>query len=280
MIQLTRIRTKPPIPARYCGTERERMEGVLFAARHGGDTSFLTSHWKPAKKQLKIESNGKCAYCEARVGTVAHGDVEHFRPKDIYWWLAYCYDNYLFACQICNQSFKSNHFPVHGTQLSGPSLSPASSAADLQALVGRFAPDPLDAPSIDVFLKAAKKEKSGLPDPYAMDPEPLFAWQPDEDNHCVRIAARDSRVASKRAFAAVEKFLGLNRDELMGERWRTYSQLKLNRDSLSRIESAFGAADPVAVQIRQAITSMMAASAQFAAMARYFVKIEWNLAGF
>ena len=37
--------------------------------------------WNSAKPALVELFHGKCAFCESNVGTVAHADVEHFRPK-------------------------------------------------------------------------------------------------------------------------------------------------------------------------------------------------------
>jgi Transposase, Mutator family len=56
---------------------------------------------------------------------LSYGDVEHFRPKGgvrqdekdkllpvDYFWLAYEWSNLFLACQICNQRFKKNLFPL------------------------------------------------------------------------------------------------------------------------------------------------------------------------
>jgi len=80
---------------------------------------------KSVKNALKKDQHSKCAFCEAKVDHVAHGDVEHFRPKkgfrqsatdDLgrpgYYWLAYSWENLFFACQICNQRHKGNLFPL------------------------------------------------------------------------------------------------------------------------------------------------------------------------
>jgi hypothetical protein len=75
------------------------------------------------KESLLDSHHGKCAYCEAPVDHIAHGDVEHFRPKagydyghgfnsGGYFWQAYAWENLFYACQICNQVFKGNQFPV------------------------------------------------------------------------------------------------------------------------------------------------------------------------
>jgi len=75
------------------------------------------------KAQLKNEQRNKCCYCEAIFDANSYGDVEHFRPKaayksgrkliyPAYYWLAYDWNNLMFSCQICNQKFKGNEFPV------------------------------------------------------------------------------------------------------------------------------------------------------------------------
>ena len=58
----------------------------MIEGRIGGPLEFKSTVWKAGKPQLKRETGGKCAYCESPTDTVAHGDVEHFRPKSKYWW--------------------------------------------------------------------------------------------------------------------------------------------------------------------------------------------------
>ena len=103
MTKLERLRTAAAIPPAFRGTGRVARSLDLIQGRVAGTLEFNSNVWKAAKPQLKLETGGKCAYCESPTDTVAHGDVEHYRPKSKYWWLAYCYDNYLYACQICNQ---------------------------------------------------------------------------------------------------------------------------------------------------------------------------------
>ena len=77
------------------------------------------------KQQLIDEQHGKCCFCEADFTANGYGDVEHFRPKagytktsdsklsrPGYYWLAYEWNNLFFSCQICNQRFKKNYFPL------------------------------------------------------------------------------------------------------------------------------------------------------------------------
>lgn len=77
------------------------------------------------KKVLIQAQFGKCCFCESSVTPISHGDVEHFRPKGAfrqshdepeqfpgYYWLAYEWNNLLFSCQVCNQTFKQAFFPL------------------------------------------------------------------------------------------------------------------------------------------------------------------------
>ncbi len=77
------------------------------------------------KKALRKAQRGKCAFCESRVDHISYGDVEHLRPKagfvqrdgaplqqPGYYWLAYAWSNLFLACQLCNQRFKRNLYPL------------------------------------------------------------------------------------------------------------------------------------------------------------------------
>lgn len=50
----------------------------------------------------------KCAFCEQKVEQY---HVEHYRPKKIYYWLAFSWDNLLMACPNCN-SPKGQNFDL------------------------------------------------------------------------------------------------------------------------------------------------------------------------
>jgi len=80
---------------------------------------------KTVKNALIKAQHGKCFLCESKITHISYGDVEHFRPKGGsrqsndeemkvpgYYWLAYVWENLFLACQICNQRFKKNLFPL------------------------------------------------------------------------------------------------------------------------------------------------------------------------
>lgn len=79
---------------------------------------------KTVKEALIKAQHDKCFLCESKITHISHGDVEHFRPKAAYrqsasdtlhtgyYWLAYEWSNLFLACQLCNQVFKKNLFPL------------------------------------------------------------------------------------------------------------------------------------------------------------------------
>lgn len=62
------------------------------------------------QKRLNKIYNLKCAYCEQKL-LDAPKHVEHYRPKNIYYWLAYSWDNLLLSCGSCN-STKNHNFAI------------------------------------------------------------------------------------------------------------------------------------------------------------------------
>lgn len=275
MIRLSRVRTQRAIPARLRGRGRVNNELILLRAKRDGNLGFNREIWKVAKTQLMRESAKKCAYCEAPTRTVAHGDVDHFRPKSIYWWLSYCYDNLLYACQICNQSYKKAKFPIHGRRMRSPRVRRQTSDITLRRMAGTLAPDPLnpqEGVSMADFVHAAGLEKPALVNPYLSYPERFFRWKVDWTNKEVIVEVRNNSARSKRAFKAVRDYCGLNREELRRERYRVYQSLELFRMFLENAPS-----NELRRKTARHVEEMMANEAPFAAMVRYFVRDKWKM---
>lgn len=232
MIPLARTRIETRVPAAMRGNGRRARELELLTLwrnrlRDADTTSpkWKDAYWKSGKDVIRKESVGKCAYCETPFAVAGHGDVEHFRPKSTYWWLAYCLDNHLFSCQICNQTFKSDEFPIKGTLMKGPVVKSATTDTALAKLVNKLAPDPVDAADgkpLEKFLQACKAEKAGLIDPYNEDPAEHFAWAVDEVNREVILIPAKQTARTKFIVESAEKYLGLNRELLRRERYQLY----------------------------------------------------------
>jgi len=84
--------------------------------------------WGQLSTILSKRSHGKCWYCESNE-LRSDNPIDHFRPKGKvaecpehpgYWWLAFDWENYRFACTFCNSrrvnvetaGGKQDHFPV------------------------------------------------------------------------------------------------------------------------------------------------------------------------
>jgi uncharacterized protein (TIGR02646 family) len=80
---------------------------------------------KTVKQALIKAQHDKCCFCESKITHISYGDVEHFRPKAAvrqkskdplerpgYYWLAYEWSNLFLSCQLCNQRYKENLFPL------------------------------------------------------------------------------------------------------------------------------------------------------------------------
>lgn len=272
MILLKRARTPDVIPKEFRDAGRIKNCSDLIRLIRGGKEP-ASSVWKKAKNRLKAESFGKCAYCESSTSTVAHGDVEHFRPKSEYWWLAYCFDNYTFSCQICNQSYKGSNFPRSGPGPVAPLFAEPFTDTDLANLAAALCPDPLDEVALSTHRLALAKEKAHLPDPYVDDPEPLFSWFADSVLKEVVVRPRTTTEESTQACAAVDRFLGLNRDELKRRRYEIF-QVANTFAELVKLPNA----SPIVVGIATTqLKNLMDDSAEYAGMVRYFVKVEWKL---
>jgi uncharacterized protein (TIGR02646 family) len=162
---------------------------------------FETNLLLPVKGELLRLSGNKCAYCESILGVISTGDIENFRPKAgakgfnkeeyapmHYWWLAYSWDNLFVACQICNQKYKRDYFPLEQEQF--------------RCRIG----------ATDTELMM---EQALLIDPCLDNPGEHLAF---EENGYVNELSKKGKVTIE--------ILGLNRTELVDRRRKEADQLK------------------------------------------------------
>ncbi len=283
MIRLRRIRSEDVIHHNFYGKRKEAFEIELLLNEYRikcGEIqkhTFNSNRWKPAKEQLLAETRDKCAYCEASISVVAFGDVEHYRPKSVYWWLAYCYDNYLVSCQICNQRFKKDLFPIQDRRMLGPVLYRNTTDAFIDSKAGAIVPNPLIQDEVNEFIREHKQERPLLLNPYFDEPSEYFAYRADDVLREVEITADsdepqveiivqfESSEVESIAVASIESY-GLNRKELKGRRYEVYKHYITYRKTLED--------ERVSLETRQRIEDtierMKAPGASFSGMIRYF----------
>lgn len=275
MIALTRLRTAKVIKAKYRGVDKRNKDLELLKAQKDklngliDKMSFDSGFWKLSKTQLKKESFGKCAYCEANTEVVAHGDVEHYRPKSIYWWLAYTYDNYLYVCQICNQKYKSDNFPIGGILFPAPLVRMDSSDDELYQLAGNISLDPLEvdlAYSLQMYLGHHHQEQAFLLNPYIENPTDFIAYEADDVLEEVKIVPL--RADFQPYIKAMEDFYGINRVELKNFRYAKFREFRIFKKVLGENIS-----DSLRKDILKQIAFMKSDKSLFAGMVRYFDRV-------
>lgn len=275
MIKLSRIRTHPPIHENFFG--RKRIDAnlkLLKQKRDGeldkkGEKKWNSSFWKESKTQLLAESKNKCAYCETPTRVVSYGDVEHFRPKSVYWWLAYSYENYLPSCTACNQEYKKDFFKLEDKkhQLTGIKLAKTITDTELEALAPMLTVDPVDdaqGKKLQDFEKELQSEKALLVNPYTDDPAIYFAYEPILENNEVVVVPTETKY--DKIVKACEDLFGLNRKELLDFRFQWYCLYMTIRHTLA--DKAISA--PTKWMNENRLKDMRADKSAYAGMIRYF----------
>lgn len=104
------------------------LQGLAAPSKDEEVDSEIYGH-EDVKTALNNLQHGVCCYCESYYAHTTYGDVEHFRPKGFYqqnkgdkqhrpgyYWLAYMWENLMYACERCNRSYKKNYFPLKDPQ--------------------------------------------------------------------------------------------------------------------------------------------------------------------
>ncbi len=273
MIPLTRIRTAPPVHANFFGAKRtavnlkllkQKRDGKLEAA---GEKKWDSGFWKESKDQLLAETHDKCAYCETPTKVVTYGDVEHFRPKSVYWWLAYSYENYLASCAICNQKYKKDFFQLADDTLriSGPVVDDLTDA-QLKTLARTLTVDPVKnatGKELQELISDLKAENALLINPYFDDPVISLAYRPILENKEVLVIPTAPEF--KLVVAACEELFGVNRKELLDLRFQWYCFYMTMKHTLE--DGGISANTRLMNQNR--LIQMTAAKSAYAGMIRY-----------
>lgn len=102
-----------PIPEKLLQCFEAKQDNLLAKEKeHSFDANCYN---KSIKDDLKILYHNKCAFCESELNEIPKDNyqftVEHFRPKNIYFWLGYEWSNLMPSCRKCNEK-KDNNFQI------------------------------------------------------------------------------------------------------------------------------------------------------------------------
>lgn len=133
---------RPARPAGWPPAKVARAAADVESAVGAGSAPKFPEHWSDHKPAFEAAQHSKCGFCESPITAVHVGAVEHHAPKGQvqrlvspgheaphsanlavsrttsvesavgYWWLAYDWDNWLYACDRCNSAWKRCLYPV------------------------------------------------------------------------------------------------------------------------------------------------------------------------
>jgi uncharacterized protein (TIGR02646 family) len=246
MIRIVKPKKAPAILLTKGRAKRDEHKGAYNKGNRSVTFDARIYGHKTVKEALIKAQHDKCFLCESKITHIAHGDVEHFRPKagyrqsigdtlhkPGYYWLVYEWGNLFLACQICNQVFKKNLFPL---------ANPKARAAS--------------------HKKSVSKEEPLFIDPSKEDSEQSIGFRRE-----VPFSINNN----PRAKATIQG-LGLDRPKLNERRLERY-QLLRSLYLLTQMKQP----EPESSRTKDLLTSMMLDSAPFASMARSAIGAKFQL---
>lgn|GEM_PF-427174 len=275
MIRLQRIRTETAVHSNFRGVKRVELNLSLLKKKRDGNLEpdsadkWSSGIWKEAKPQLLAESHNKCAYCETPTRVVDYGDVEHFRPKSRYWWLAYSYENYLASCAVCNQEYKKDFFEIlsGNKPMKGPRIIASQTDKSLERMAPQLTVDPVndhEGMPLAKLQNSMNAEYALAINPYFEDPSDYLAYLPILENKEVVVVPTQSR--HRPVVEACESLFGINRQELMDLRFQWYCIYMTFRHTAE----ASNIPTPIRTMNENMVQSLVHDSSAYAGMIRYF----------
>jgi uncharacterized protein (TIGR02646 family) len=214
---------------------REQYERIKNGEQEKWSFSSNIYGHQDVKDRLKQISHGKCSYCEGSVEHVAWGDVEHYRPKSVYWWLAYTWENLLLSCQICNNR-KSNEFPVRNARAT------------------------VENPDLDA-------EDPCIINPMTEDPEEYFEYEYYGEEAALIPGSELDDGAGERAHVSIS-VCDLNREQLKRRRSKVLAELK----PLIEIYSRSSESPVIHQNAEMMLRNKASGESPFAGIVRYYLR--------
>lgn len=100
---------RAPEPAALAPVRNDRLAAARDAILDGTTIDF--KEYDIVKSNLAAMQYNKCCYCEKREEQAKYRDVEHYRPKSLYWWLAWTWEIFSSPASTATASRSETSFP-------------------------------------------------------------------------------------------------------------------------------------------------------------------------
>lgn len=195
MIRLKRLQPPSEIVTQEFLAENEKM--LAFHQTMDLQTRYDFQPYSSQIKNALGEMNKKkCSYCESLIPENEYW-VDMFRPRSIYWWLSYAWENMFLSCVTCAVQYRANDFPIRKRE-------------DMAELINKSVKDLNDI------------EQPLLIDPCLNDPIQHFTYEIVPGKEEIKIVSE-----TPKGIVSIEAF-GLNRQSLLSARYQQYMAVKSN----------------------------------------------------
>lgn len=187
------------VPTLTRNTHKKRME-IIDEEVYKDEDKYNTIY---KRDDIKIALNNiyksKCAYCEMKV---EQSHIEHYRPKKVYYWLAFSWDNLIMACPTCNEN-KGVNFELEGdaveydnTEANLRNINIKSADYDLVEQPKMVNPETTDPLGEITFTRNGLIESENTRFAYTIEKCKIDRkWLNDERKHLLEVYERDIRSA-------------------------------------------------------------------------------------
>lgn len=103
-------------------------EALLWPPRGGEAPQTEAGYGAPeVREALADAQHGLCAYCGSPIEARWY-DIEHFRPRSRYWWLAWTWENLWVSCRTCQAKGSEFELEPGSAPLAPPTVDDSKSA--------------------------------------------------------------------------------------------------------------------------------------------------------
>lgn len=156
---------RTPEPSTLPALRAVHLDAARDARRVGAKIDF--SGYGEVKDDLFAMQYRKCCYCEKLQEQAKYRDVEHYRPKSRYWWLAWTWNNLMFCCIDCNREYKGTKFPLTANSVR---LIPEQSPPGQELPLVLDPTDPAIEPTKEIEFRRSRVQRRERWTPYSLTP--------------------------------------------------------------------------------------------------------------